>query len=78
LEIQEQASAAWYKETHELGIQPDLIVCRSERQIGRGVREKLSISSDVAVRKEYTTLWDYGNVYEIPLLLKELRWIRHI
>jgi CTP synthase len=56
----------------ELGIQPDIIVCRSERQIGKGVREKLSISSDVAIDRIYN-LFDYGNVYEIPLLLRELK-----
>jgi CTP synthase len=56
----------------ELGIQPDIIVCRSERQVGKGISEKLSIFSDVRSDRIYN-LWDYGNVYEIPLFLRELK-----
>ena len=54
----------------ELGIQPDIIICRSERQIDKKVKEKISIFSDVDVKRIYN-LWDLGNIYEIPLLLKE-------
>jgi CTP synthase len=56
----------------ELGIQPDIIVCRSERPIDKKVKEKLSIFSDVDVNRIYN-LWDYGNIYEIPLLLREAK-----
>ena len=54
----------------ELGIQPDIIVCRSERPIDKKVKEKISIFSNLDVNRIYN-LWDYGSIYEIPLLLRE-------
>ncbi|OGI12310.1 CTP synthase [Candidatus Micrarchaeota archaeon RBG_16_36_9] len=54
----------------ELGVQPDIIVCRSERPFGDKVKQKLSVFSDVDVNRIYN-LWDFGNVYEIPLILRE-------
>jgi CTP synthase len=54
----------------ELGVQPDIIVCRSERPVNAKIREKVSVYSDVCVDRIYN-LWDFGNVYEIPLVLRE-------
>ena len=54
----------------ELGVQPDIIVCRSEKPIDKKIKEKVSIFSDVDVNRIYN-LWDFGNIYEIPLLLRE-------
>ncbi len=54
----------------ELGVQPDIIVCRSERPITQKVKEKISVFSDVCIDRIYN-LWDFGNVYEIPLILRE-------
>lgn len=56
----------------ELGVQPDIIVCRSERPITRSVKEKISVYSNVEVDRIYN-LWDFGDVYEIPLLLREIK-----
>jgi len=56
----------------ELGVQPDIIVCRSERPIEKKVREKISVFSNVEVDKIYN-LWDFGNIYEIPLLLRDYK-----
>lgn len=54
----------------ELGVQPDIIVCRSERPFNEKVKQKISVFSDVDVNRIYN-LWDFGNVYEIPLMLRE-------
>lgn len=54
----------------ELGVQPDIIVCRSERPFNEKVKQKISVFSDVDVSRIYN-LWDFGNVYEIPLNLRE-------
>lgn len=54
----------------ELGVQPDIIVCRSERPITQKVKEKVSVFSDVCIERIYN-LWDFGNIYEIPLILRE-------
>jgi len=55
----------------ELGIKPDMVVCRSEKPMENSVREKLSLYSDVDSDRIYN-LWDAGNIYEIPLRLKEV------
>jgi CTP synthase len=55
----------------ELGVQPDVIVCRSENPIPESIKEKVSIYSNVPVNRIYN-LWDMKNVYEIPLLLRNM------
>jgi CTP synthase len=54
----------------ELGIQPDIIICRSENPIEKNIFEKLSVFSDVPIDRIYN-LYDIRNIYEIPLLLRE-------
>ena len=56
----------------ELGMRPDIVVCRSENPITRNVKEKISIFSDVSVDRIYN-LWDFSNIYEIPLIMKEAK-----
>ncbi len=55
----------------ELGLKPDIVVCRSENAITKSVMEKVSIFSDVDIQRIYN-IWDVGNVYEMPLALKEM------
>ena len=55
----------------ELGIRPDIVVCRSDRQIENSIKEKISLFSDVDIERIYN-LWDRKNVYEIPLTLKDM------
>ncbi len=54
-----------------LGIQPDIIICRSENPVPDKIKEKISIFSDVPVSRVYN-LYDYSNVYDIPLNLKDM------
>ncbi len=54
-----------------LGVQPDIIICRSETPTPDSIREKLSIYSDVPVERVYN-LYDLKSIYELPLILKEL------
>jgi CTP synthase len=54
----------------ELGMKPDIVVCRSERQVGKNVKDKLSIISDVSAERIYN-LWDAGDIYRIPITLRE-------
>jgi CTP synthase len=56
----------------ELGLMPDIIVCRSESPISKNVREKVSVYSNVDVSRIYN-IYDFGNIYEIPLMLREVR-----
>jgi CTP synthase len=54
----------------ELGLKPEIVVCRSEREVSKNVRDKLSIISDISADRIYN-IWDSGDVYRIPLTLKE-------
>jgi len=52
------------------GIQPDLIVCRSDREISDGLREKISNSCDVPIAGVINAP-DADSLYSIPLVMHE-------
>ncbi|MDQ4069533.1 MAG: CTP synthase, partial [Actinomycetota bacterium] len=52
------------------GIQPDAIVCRSDRPLSLGVKRKISQLCDVP-EKAVVSAVDARNLYEIPLVLHE-------
>jgi CTP synthase len=54
------------KELREIGIQPDMLLCRSERVLPREVREKIALFCDVDVDAVITAR-DVDSVYEVPL-----------
>ncbi|MBX6351359.1 MAG: CTP synthase [Clostridia bacterium] len=56
------------KELRSIGIQPDIIVCRSEKPIGREMREKIALFCDVAPEAVIENV-DVDTIYEVPLLL---------
>ena len=56
------------KELRSLGIQPDAIVCRSDRVIGRNLKEKISLLCDVPLDGVISAL-DADSIYEVPLVL---------
>ncbi|MBI2667932.1 CTP synthase [Candidatus Woesearchaeota archaeon] len=53
----------------EQGIQPNIIVCRSEDNIKESIKEKISISSNVPVNR-VINLCDFNTIYDVPLFLK--------
>ncbi|MBL7206626.1 MAG: CTP synthase (glutamine hydrolyzing) [Candidatus Aenigmarchaeota archaeon] len=53
-----------------LGIQPDVIVCRSEKPLQQNVIDKLSMFSNVPA-KRIVKCSDLSNIYNLPLFLKE-------
>jgi CTP synthase len=58
------------RELRSIGIQPDMIVCRSDQPMSSSVREKISLFTDVeprAVVPAYTA----DSVYEVPLMLDQ-------
>jgi len=55
-----------------LGIQPDLIVCRSETPVKESIREKISVYSNLPINN-VIGLHDTSTVYKAPLLLKQMR-----
>ncbi|WP_204105930.1 MULTISPECIES: CTP synthase [Spirulina sp. CCY15215] len=57
------------KELRSLGIQPNILVCRSDRPIEVGIKEKLSEFCDVPVECVITSQ-DASSIYEVPLMLE--------
>jgi CTP synthase len=57
-------------ELRSRGIQPDVIICRSDRSISSGLKRKISNLSDVPVEGVISCM-DAPNLYEIPLALHE-------
>jgi CTP synthase len=58
------------RELRAIGIQPDAIVCRSDRPIGRGLKEKISLLCDVPVEAVVSAV-DADSIYEVPLVLHQ-------
>ncbi|MGA8027421.1 MAG: CTP synthase [Bryobacteraceae bacterium] len=58
------------KELRAIGIQPDILLCRSERSLPREVKEKIALFCDVDV-SGVVTAKDVHSVYEIPLVFAE-------
>ncbi|MDD1415001.1 CTP synthase [Dolichospermum sp. ST_con] len=57
------------KELRSIGIQPDILVCRSDRPIPAGLKQKLSEFCDVPVECVITSP-DARSIYEVPVLLE--------
>jgi CTP synthase len=60
------------KELRALGIQPDILMCRSERPLAQDVKEKIALFCDVEVEGVITAR-DVSSVYEVPVVFAEQR-----
>lgn len=58
------------KELRSIGIQPDIIVCRSEKYISADLKNKIGLFCNLDGRSVIQNL-DAENLYEVPLLLHE-------
>lgn len=56
------------KELRGYGIQPDIIVCRSEKHIDQELKEKISLFCNVPV-KAVISNYDVDVLYELPMML---------
>ncbi|WP_017444926.1 CTP synthase [Gayadomonas joobiniege] len=57
------------KELRSIGIQPDILICRSENAIPANERKKISLFTNVE-EKAVISLKDVDSIYRIPALLK--------
>jgi len=57
-------------ELRRIGIQPDIIVCRSDYPISEDIRDKISLFCDVE-KKAVISLPTVSTIYEVPLVLEE-------
>ncbi|WP_028979372.1 CTP synthase [Sporocytophaga myxococcoides] len=58
------------KQLSESGIQPDILVCRSEHPIPAEIRKKLALFCNVNVNSVIESL-DAETIYDVPLLMKK-------
>jgi CTP synthase len=58
------------KELRAMGIQPDILICRSERAIPQDQRDKIALFCDVDV-DAVISCFDVDTVYQIPVTLAE-------
>lgn len=58
------------KTLSESGLQPDIIVCRSEQKLDNSIRSKVSRFCNVDLEDVIESL-DAKSIYEVPLLMKE-------
>ncbi|MEC9489272.1 MAG: CTP synthase [Halanaerobium sp.] len=57
------------KELRSIGIQPDIIVCRSNRPLTQEVKEKIALFCDIE-KDLVIEVKDVETIYEVPLLLE--------
>ncbi len=57
-------------ELRRIGIQPDVILCRSDLPVSDSIRDKISLFCDVE-REAVVALETSDTIYEVPLLLEE-------
>ena len=52
----------------ELGIQPDVLICRSEVKLAKDIRDKIALFCNVD-SKSVISAFDCSSIYEVPLVL---------
>ncbi|MDP4529221.1 CTP synthase [Alkalimonas delamerensis] len=68
-EIKTKPTQHSVKELRSIGIQPDILVCRSDRPIPANERAKIALFTNVE-EKAVISLKDVPSIYQIPALLK--------
>jgi len=54
----------------EIGIQPDVLLCRADREVPADEREKISLFTNVPPHG-VISMWDVDTIYKVPRLLHE-------
>ena len=58
------------KELREIGIQPDILLCRTDRFLTREIKDKIALFCNVP-SEAVVTAKDVESIYEVPLVLHE-------
>lgn len=69
-EIKTKPTQHSVKELRSIGIQPDILVCRSTRPLPEAERSKIALFTNVSV-PNVISLSDVESIYEIPLILRD-------
>ena len=54
----------------EIGIQPDVLLCRTERKLSKSIKEKIALFCSVDTNSVITAM-DVDSIYEVPLSLEK-------
>lgn len=69
-EIKTKPTQHSVKELRSIGLQPDILVCRSDHEIARSAREKIALFTNVEVRAVISAP-DCQTIYQLPRVLHE-------
>lgn len=58
------------KELREIGIQPDILLCRSDRKLNKEIKDKIGLFCNVPGDQVFSAL-DVSSIYEVPLCFHE-------
>ncbi len=65
-EIKTKPTQHSVKELLSIGIQPDILICRTSKDLSKDVKKKISLFCNVSENCVITAI-DVGNIYEVPL-----------
>jgi len=54
----------------EIGIQPDVLLCRTEKQLSKSLKDKIALFCNVDTRSVITAM-DVSSIYEVPMSLEK-------
>ncbi len=69
-ELKSKPTQKTVAELRGIGIQPDVILCRSEKPLSEDIKSKISLFCNVAPQAVFEAL-DAASIYEVPLLLHQ-------
>ncbi|NEO36894.1 MAG: CTP synthase [Moorea sp. SIOASIH] len=69
-EIKTKPTQHSVKELRAIGIQPDILICRCDRALPPGLKDKISAFCDVPV-ESVISAQDASSIYEVPLMLEK-------
>jgi CTP synthase len=69
-EIKTKPTQHSVKELLASGIQPDILICRTEMPLDAGVKKKIALFCNIEAEAVFTAV-DVDNIYELPLRLHE-------
>ncbi len=76
-EVKSKPTQHSVKALREVGIQPDFLICRSERALKRELKKKIALFCSVQ-EENVISAPDVDTIYELPLLLQEEGFDRRI
>ena len=60
------------KELRSIGIQPDILLCRTDRFLSKDIKAKIALFCNVSI-EEVITAKDVDHIYEVPLIFHQER-----